>query len=497
MRFITGDECGLLKETVPELCRPKQPQNENTIPSKPLLSTQDGVRRIDAKEEQRRARGVVDMTFTSPSKDSFAALRANGSVQLWESFTPQNEHGNKKQAFGKYSCTGIVKTVFAKDSASASSDDSDGLTEATNTPSQQHQGRPIALDSFLETNRLVAADSLGNLSILDTNATTPSVVAFYSPFAKGQQHLSYTKGSYQNNNICTAMAVDNRNGRVAVGGRERETIFLDVETGETVWKAKNLPPDPQTLLQHPVWTTALLFMNEDESSNIMVAGSAFKQVRLYDVRSSSTTRRPICYTPDGVLEHRVTALCQVNSNELVVGDAAGYLYSLDIRQLGKSAKGSMNLGRFVGPVGSIRQVVKHPSLPVIAAVGLDRMLRTYDTKTRRQLDCIYMKQRLNCILCCDDDAWVVEGDANAETRVGVECLDENDLNAQDDVQDYVDSSGDDNSDIESSGDDFDDDSSEEETSRESDASSEEEPESESEEEEDEPPVRHISKKRRT
>jgi len=81
----------------------------------------------------------------------------------------------------------------------------------------------------------------------------------------------------------------------------------------------------------------------------------------------------------------------VDSNQLVVGDAAGFLYSLDMRTLEKSRKGNLNLARIVGPAGSIRQVVKHQSLPMIATVGLDRMLRTYDVKKRKQLDCVYLK----------------------------------------------------------------------------------------------------------
>merc|ERR1712166_537757 len=119
----------------------------------------------------------------------------------------------------------------------------------------------------------------------------------------------------------------------------------------------------QTLLQQPVWPTAIQFLNKE--SNLMAVGTAYKQVRLYDVRENSKTRRPTSLTPEGLLEYRVTCLCQVDEHELVVGDTAGYIYSLDIRKMGRNPKGPANrdMGRYAGPVGSVRQLKKHPTLP--------------------------------------------------------------------------------------------------------------------------------------
>ena len=438
MRILTGDECGLLKETIPEHCRRKQADNLN--PNKTPLSTLDGVRRVDPNEAQRRARGVIGMasfTSTDSSSCSFAALRANGTIQLWES-----TRNVPKESFGSYQCTGVVPNVFEKAGSSSRNDELVNAANNNNTI-----GRPIALDSFVQKERLCAADSLGNIAVVSTKASSPpSVVATYSPFSKQQQQqqqqtLSYTKGSYANTSPCTAMAVDQYHGRVALSGRERETCLLDMSTGQVVWKAKNLPPDPQTLLQQPIWSTALAFFDE----STMAVGTAFRQVRLYDVRTDSDStrrRRPIAYTPDGVFSHRITAICPVaDEHQLVVGDAAGYLHLLDVRSMGKQQKKKpSNVARFVGPAGSIRQVVKHASLPVIATVGLDRMLRTFCLKKRCQIDCVYMKQRLNCVLFCNDDTWNVEEKENE--HVVEEYQGENDVDAEDQVQDYIDSSGD-------------------------------------------------------
>jgi ribosome biogenesis protein NSA1 len=437
MRILTGDECGLFKETIPERCRPKQADNLNPNNKTPW-STLDGVRRVDPNEAQRRARGVIGMSFTSTDSSSFAALRANGTIQLWES-----TRDVPKESFGSYQCTGVVPNVFETAGSSRN--------EALNAANNNNIGRPVALDSFVQKERLCAADSLGNIAIITTKASSPpSVVATYSPFSKQQQQqqtLSYTKGSYANTTPCTAMAVDQYHGRVALSGRERETRLLEMSTGQVVWKAKNLPPDPQTLLQQPVWSTALAFFDE----STMAVGTAFRQVRLYDVRTDSNARRrPMAHTPDGVFSHRITALCPVvDEHQLVVGDAAGYLHLLDVRSLGnqqqqqQQKKKPPNVARLVGPAGSIRQVVKHASMPMtmIATVGLDRMLRTFCLKKRCQVDCVYMKQRLNCVLFCNDDTWNAEEKENE--HVVEEYQGENDdVDAEDEVQDYIDSSGD-------------------------------------------------------
>jgi ribosome biogenesis protein NSA1 len=224
-------------------------------------------------------------------------------------------------------------------------------------------------------------------------------------------------------------------GRVAVGGRERETTMVDIESGTVVFKAKNLPPDPQTLLQQPVWPSSILFM---ENSNIMAVGTAHNEVRIYDVREDSKTRRPTATTPENLLEYRVTALCQVDPNHLVVGDSAGFIYDLDIRTLSRKLKGAANknMARYIGPAGSVRQLKKHPTLPRLAAVGLDRMLRIYDTNKRKQLDCVYLKQRLNCALFCNDKTWAAEGENDEDDDVDPDDLD---IDQDDVVQDYIDS----------------------------------------------------------
>jgi len=258
---------------------------------------------------------------------------------------------------------------------------------------------------------------------------------------------------------------------------------FDFFTFQTLLQAKNLPPDPQTLLQQPMWTTAMQFLqtpatssaiisDNNVPSNLLATGTAYKQVQIYDIRQSSSSasrRRPVLYTPEHLLSHRITALCQLHDgNTLVAGDATGDCHLLDVRKMhsgkqfsakSKAAKEEIRLGRLVGPGGSIRQLSIHPSgLPYVACVGLDRKLWTWDVKRRRMVDCVYLRQRLNCLLFCEDGTWddtdednddrYGDGDVeddNGGVGAGVDRIKrERELeDEEDEVRDYVGSEDDD------------------------------------------------------
>ena len=258
---------------------------------------------------------------------------------------------------------------------------------------------------------------------------------------------------------------------MAVGGRERGTRLVNVITGAIVWKAKNLPPDSQTLLQCMMWTTSLQFLygGGGELDNIMACGTAYGHVQLYDVRASSSVRRPTAYTPDNMLSHRITSMCQMgdSANILAVGDTIGDIHLLDIRKLSagrytssggsrKSASEDIGLGRLAGPGGSIRQLVNHPtSKPnVLACVGLDRKLWTWDVSKKKKngmkkpLDCVYLKQRLNCILFCedgDDNENKTDNDYEESGMEGGSMTRSRNELEEDAVEDYIDSDDDVNS----------------------------------------------------
>lgn len=471
MRLVTGDECGLLKECIPELSRSESNDKDGPILPPRYNSTpirREGVSRLDPHERQTRQRGVIDLAFLNDHDNgddrstsySLAALRIDGSVEFWDG------SAKNRKSFGSYEkIHSTIENVFQD--------------KVANGSRSNPFIRPLGLGVFGKHARLCAGDTCGNLAILPYPSSVESqddipgkVVQRYNAYSNAKQRsdtISYTPGKHVNNHTATAMACDGVHGRVAFGGRERETTLVDIVSGKVVFKAKNLPPDPQTLLQQPIWPSAILFLGGSTTSttsshNVMAVGTAYKQVRLYDVRANggSQTRRPTAVTPETLLEHRVTALCEVDEYHLAVGDTAGYMYHLDMRMLGRKLKGKNvtvhnNLGRYVGPAGSIRQIKKHPTLPRIAAVGLDRMLRIYDTDTRKQLDCIYMKQRLSCVLFGPDRTWTTPSSCSGDGEDPSDDSDNSnehendwDIDQEDIVEDYVDSDaevGDDNSNI--------------------------------------------------
>ncbi len=153
--------------------------------------------------------------------------------------------------------------------------------------------------------------------------------------------------------------------RLRWGGWERGAHLLDVETGAVVGRAKNLPPDPLTLLQRLMWTTLIAFLRPSGggagNGATMACGRARGQVQIYNVRSSSSVRRPASATPERMLCHRVTMLCQLGpggglcgGNVLAAGDAEGDVHLHNLRKLFAgwyATSGKSRSGVWVGLVG--------------------------------------------------------------------------------------------------------------------------------------------------
>jgi len=112
------------------------------------------------------------------------------------------------------------------------------------------------------------------------------------------------------------------------------------------------------------------------------------QVRVYD--PATPQRRPVLEVRYG--EHPLTCLSVAAGGQaVVVGNTQGGLAVLDLR------KGAVLAG-LKGPVGSVRGLQCHASLPLVASCGLDRFLRIHSLETRALLHKVYLKSRLNCLL---------------------------------------------------------------------------------------------------
>merc|ERR1719410_2397713 len=115
---------------------------------------------------------------------------------------------------------------------------------------------PIAIKS--NSNCTACCDSKGRISLV--SVCKEKVVKTYDVF--------------ENEKGATAFALGE--SHASIGGRDRETVVFDIETGKSIWKAKNLPVDPRTLLQHPVWSTALQFINAPQMNAQSESTSPFQ-----------------------------------------------------------------------------------------------------------------------------------------------------------------------------------------------------------------------------
>lgn len=138
---------------------------------------------------------------------------------------------------------------------------------------------------------------------------------------------------------------------------------------------------------------------------IIVTGTGYKQIRIYDINSQ---RRPILSTPISgpstkpIFHNRITSLTHTSPYNILCGDTAGYIFSLDMRKM------NTIVNRYNGPCGSIKCLDVNTDLDLVSSVSLDRFLYVFRLNGRQDgkklLDRIYLKQRLNSMIVCPTTA---------------------------------------------------------------------------------------------
>ncbi|XWS51378.1 hypothetical protein CRYUN_Cryun12cG0171500 [Craigia yunnanensis] len=186
--------------------------------------------------------------------------------------------------------------------------------------------------------------------------------------------------------IISCSEVDGSENYALFGGKGVEVNMWDLEKCTKIWTAKP-PPQNSLGILTPTWFTSSTFLSKDDHRKV-VAGTNSHQVRLYDV---SAQRRPVIS-----FDFRETPIKAVtedlDGHTIYIGNGSGDLASVDIRT-GKL------LGCFLGKCsGSIRSIVRHPELPVIASCGLDSYLRIWDIGTRQLLSSVFLKQHLTKVI---------------------------------------------------------------------------------------------------
>lgn len=114
---------------------------------------------------------------------------------------------------------------------------------------------------------------------------------------------------------------------------------------------------------------------------------------------------------------------------LYTGDTTGRVSRVDLRTLRLS-------GTYKGNTGSVRDIAIHPTLPRLATVGLDRIMRVFDSESRQQLHRVYLRQQLNAVLFTSEEE--VKMFAEEESEEESDVSDASDMGNADDANDASD-----------------------------------------------------------
>ena len=194
---------------------------------------------------------------------------------------------------------------------------------------------------------------------------------------------------------------------VAVAGKANNARVFDLgapSAEEPIFHARSAKPNELGIWEKP-WVTCCGFV-PGEGGQLVALGTAEHQVRLYDRR---VKRRPVLSVDFG--ENKVTCLCfpceEGASREVWCANATGQIRLVDLRTAGEGGEG---VGASLkGALGCVRSLTRHPdpAVPLVFACGLDRHLRVFDLRRRKQVKSVYLKQYLN-------DAAVVVAGAGGE-----------------------------------------------------------------------------------
>uniref|UniRef100_A0ACD5U7E0 Uncharacterized protein n=1 Tax=Avena sativa TaxID=4498 RepID=A0ACD5U7E0_AVESA len=181
-------------------------------------------------------------------------------------------------------------------------------------------------------------------------------------------------------------SVDAGENYAMFGGNGIEVNLWDITSCSKIWSAKSPRANSLGIFTKP-WFTAGTFLCKDDHRKI-VGCTNNHQVRLYDTASQ---RRPVISVD--FREAPIKAVVEdPDGHTVYIGTGTGDLASFDMRT-GKL------VGCYVGKCsGSIRSIVRHPELPLIASCGLDSYLRIWDTNTRQPLSAVYLKQHLTAVV---------------------------------------------------------------------------------------------------
>ena len=116
---------------------------------------------------------------------------------------------------------------------------------------------------------------------------------------------------------------------------------------------------------------------------------------------------------------------------LYTGDTTGRVSRVDLRTLRLS-------GTYKGNTGSVRDIAIHPTLPRLATVGLDRIMRVFDSESRQQLHRVYLRQQLNAVLFTSEEEVKMFAEEESDVSDASDMGNADDANDASDVSDATD-----------------------------------------------------------
>lgn len=229
----------------------------------------------------------------------------------------------------------------------------------------------------------------------DTNGTDVICIGADGKIVIVHTNINTNKYKYKDFQVDGPLsAYDVNSNHIAVGGRENDLKIYDIKTQQKIWSAKNVPDD-KLMLRVPIWITAITHINDNP--NLVATGTGHKHLRLYDTKVNDS--QPIS-TIDYSDEYHITAIASTkDGNGIYLADTAGGFHLYDRRKLKR-------ITSYHGYAGSIRDIKVSSNGNYIAAAGLDRYVRIFDTNgnsnTNKEEAQIFLRNRLNRILLFKD-----------------------------------------------------------------------------------------------
>ena len=243
---------------------------------------------------------------------------------------------------------------------------------------------------------------------------------------------------------CAAMGVFRRNTLIAMGGENHNVEVFDLATGNKMWAAAHMAPDPRTKLLEPVWPSALVFLPQGTSikvpkskgqrekeqqraqeeldqliikrlvkngqpkpgvptpardqaekefayesakgAQLLVVATRYNHIRLYDVASGkhAMTDKLVSERPINCM-----SLDTTNPTRVLFGTTTGETLGFDLTK-------QLLTGGFRGVSSSVRMCRSCGN--VVAVCALDRFMRVYDITQRRLITKIYIKLMPSCMI---------------------------------------------------------------------------------------------------